>query len=376
MTDIHSKNEQSESDVFVVKELPFPNHLSPKIAKKWAEGIPLLSENNPNNPEWTETQTHEIEYKGRKILVKDESTNPTGTMKDRPAWEMACLYRDFARTCILKGLSETEIRQTPIPSLSIITSGNAGRAVAEVFKKYNLPPPRLLIGNQTNEAIIAELEKLYANIYRVDLSHKLDGQAILKATNNGNGKDITSDQTIEPQVVFYDWLAHEVFNKIDSNPETQKHIYVPYGSGRLFESLLYWQVQSIKKHIQGLLPDPRLKIDPMLLLKTSLHGAKPEANDSEADKLTASHKPFIAFTREQVKSCIPFQLTGNQTGINNFPENNLVEASRLFEKQGIETEKSGAAGMALAIQDIKDEKVDDDDQIISINTGKGLVKNA
>ncbi|MFC1599938.1 PLP-dependent lyase/thiolase [Patescibacteria group bacterium] len=374
MTEIHSKERHKKSDIFVVKELPFPSTLNPKLVQNWAKGIPLLSENDPDHPEWNATPTHEVQYKGRKILVKDESANPTGTMKDRPAWEMACLYRDLARACLLKGLSESEIRQMSVPSLSIITSGNAGRAVAEVFKKYDLPPPRILIGEGTNEAIITELEKLYANIYRAELKSELSGKEILRLTNNTEGKDITSDQTIEPQAVFYDWLAHEVFNQLDPNPEAQKHIYMPYGSGRLFESLLYWQVQSIKRHLQGLSPDPRLKIDPMLLLRTSLHGAEPEQLDSKADKLTAPHKPFLIYQREEVKTCTPFQLTGDKTGVENFDEKHLEEAHRLFKEKGIKAEKSGAAGMALAIQDIEEGRIGEEDQIIDINTGKGLLE--
>ncbi|MFC1647688.1 pyridoxal-phosphate dependent enzyme, partial [Patescibacteria group bacterium] len=275
MVDIISNEEHQKNGIIIVKEIPFPNHLNPKLVEKWAKGIPLFSENDPRNPEWESTPIHEIEYKGRKILVKDESVNPTGTMKDRPAWEMACLYRDLARACLLKGLSAAELKEMPVPSLSIITSGNAGMAVANLFKKFDLPPPRLLIEASSSEVVLAELEKLYANIYKANLNKQLTGKDILRATNNANGKDITSDQTIEPQVVFYDWLAHEVFNKLSPNPENSHHIYMPYGSGRLFESFLYWQVQSIKKHIQNLPADPRLIIDPMVLLNTSLHGAEP-----------------------------------------------------------------------------------------------------
>jgi threonine dehydratase len=344
------------------------------LVQEWARGIPLFSENDPNAPEWKATPMHEIEYKGRKILVKDESANPTGTMKDRPAWELACLYRDLARACLLQGLSPAELKEMRIPPLSILTNGNEGRAVAEVFKKFHLPPPRILVGEDVNGAIIAELEKQYANIYKANLKKRLTVKDILRLTNNKSGKDITSDQTIEPQVVFYDWLAHEVFNELDPNPDAAKHVYMPYGSGRLFESFLYWQVQSIKRHIQHLPPDPRLKIDPMLLLKTSLHGAEPQEPESKADKLTARHKPFLIYDKEQAESCIPFQQTGEQTGIDHFDEAHLEAAHEVFEEKGIAAEKSGAAGMALAIQDIENDKVKDDDQIIVINTGKGLIE--
>jgi threonine synthase len=374
MTDIFNKEKSENPEIVIVKELPFPENFNPDIVEKWAQGIPLFSENDPENPEWQPTPTQTIEYQGRKILIKDESANPTGTMKDRPAWEMACLYRDLARMCLLKGLTEREIRELTIPSLSILSSGNAGLALADLFKKFDLPPPRILVGNNTHEAIINELEKLYANIYLIDLNKPLSANDILEATNNTNGKDITSDQTIEPQVVFYDWLVHEVFNEIDHNPDKSNHIYMPYGSGRLFESFLYWQVQSIKRYIQNIPPDPRLKINPLKLLQTSLHGAEPSGQNSSADKLTANYKPFLLFQREEAERCIPFQQTGKQTSVEDFDECRIKKANELMKKYNIKSEDSGSAGLALAIEHIEEEKISDNDQIIIINTGSGLIK--
>ena len=105
---------------------------------------------------------------------------------------------------------------------------------------------------------------------------------------------------------------------------------MPYGSGRLFESFLYWQVQSIKRHLQNLPPDPRLKVNPMSLLTTSLHGAEPLEEDSEADKLTAKYKPFLIYQREEAQRCIPFQQTGKQTSVDDFDEDHLEKAHQLF----------------------------------------------
>lgn len=71
--------------------------------EKILESIIVRSENDPYKPEFPfekpifpATHTYQIQVPGFiNVWLKDESTNPTGTHKDRMAWEMVVSYRDF-----------------------------------------------------------------------------------------------------------------------------------------------------------------------------------------------------------------------------------------------------------------------------------------
>lgn len=74
-----------------------------KSEQKILESIKIASENNPkkpefpsDNPKFPATPTYQIQVPGfTNVWLKDESVNPTGTHKDRMAWEMVVTYRDF-----------------------------------------------------------------------------------------------------------------------------------------------------------------------------------------------------------------------------------------------------------------------------------------
>ena len=68
--------------------------------EKVLKSIVVASENDPNNPEFPPenpkfpaTPTYKIDVPGfSNVWLKDESQNPTGTHKDRLAWEMVVTY--------------------------------------------------------------------------------------------------------------------------------------------------------------------------------------------------------------------------------------------------------------------------------------------
>ena len=50
----------------------------------------------PDKPKFPATPTFQIEVPGfSNVWLKDESHNPTGTHKDRMAWEMVVTYKDI-----------------------------------------------------------------------------------------------------------------------------------------------------------------------------------------------------------------------------------------------------------------------------------------
>src|SRR3989338_7123 len=97
--------------------------------EKILKSIRVPSENNPNKPEFPPddpkfpaTPTYKIEVPGfSNVWLKDESVNPTGTHKDRMAWEMVVTYKQFL-------LAKKGGAIKKLPKLSILSSGSAALA--------------------------------------------------------------------------------------------------------------------------------------------------------------------------------------------------------------------------------------------------------
>jgi threonine synthase len=361
----------------IIKEIRgYPTEMSWELVDRWGDGIPILSENNPDDPEWRATSVKHLDLSKEgygEILVKneaDKTSNPTGTIKDRAAWEITTLYRDLAIAMYLKkteGTLDGNISSKPVPTFSLITAGNAGLAVANMFKKYNLPPIKLLVDSiRTSKERLETLKKLHADVYMVDLSKKeLSPEDIKLLTNNKNGIEITSLMGIEPHAIFYDWHVHEAFNE---NPD---EIYVPYGSGRLMENYLTWQQRTFRKAV-GNVRDPRLNVRVGKVISIDILGATPEELKSDADKLVTDYNPFRMFDDSDVSSLISLEWTGRNTDVYTVSEEKLNQAVKLLADHGIEAEKSGAAGLALYLQRFEEGKVDPRKKVLIINTGNGI----
>jgi len=358
----------------VVKTVEYPHFMNYELVEKWGDGIPRYEEADPKHPEWRATPVIPIDLSQEgygEVFIKNEAdpkSNRTKTIKDRAAWELATLYRDYARGLYLKirngSLRKAELNKKVIPRFSLITAGNEGRAVAESFKRYNLPAPKIILDKDVAKTRLKELRKLRADIYLVDLSKKeLSSEEIRKLSDNENGIDITSAKSIEPHAIFYDWHVHEAFN------EKPDEIYVPYGSGRLMENYLTWQERNLR---QG--RDPRLKTDISKVISMDILGAEPKERKSIADKLTADFKPFITFEDEDIKNLIKLDFTGKKTGKHLVDEERIKEAHEVMVKYGIEAEPSAAAGLALYLDRFDKGLVREDKKILVINTGKGLEK--
>lgn len=182
----------------VVKEIESPRFMNYELVEKWGDGIPTYREADPAYPEWRATPVIPIDLAREgygEIFVKNEAdprSNRTKTIKDRAAWELATLYRDYARALYLKlrtgSLTRAELESMPVPRLSLITAGNEGRAVAEAFKPYDLPPPKLILDKSIPSSALEQLKKLHADIYQVDLTRKeLTTDEIRKLSNNEKG---------------------------------------------------------------------------------------------------------------------------------------------------------------------------------------------
>ena len=360
-------------DLVVVQEIEYPKFMSFELLDKWADGIPIFSKRDAEHPEWKPTPVFPLDLSSEgagRVYIKNEadrSSNPTGTIKDRAAWELTTLFRDYARAISLRkkaGLQKESIDSLEIPRFSVITAGNVGKALSEVFKKYQLPPIKIIVDFSISSQRLEALKKLYADIYMVDLSRKkLSPQEIKKLTNNGNGLDITSVKSIEPNAIFYDWHVHESFNE---NPD---EIYVPYGSGRVFENYLTWQYRTSRSANERDI-DPRLRTSIEKVIGISILGAEPERADSAADKLTKRYN-FDIFDDEDISALSNLRFTGKSTGVYRVPESKIRQAYEILSKY-CETEPSGSAGLALYLQRFNEGKIDTRDKVLIVNTGKGI----
>ena len=169
---------------------------------------------------------------------------------------------------------------------------------------------------------------------------------------------------IRPQEVFYDWHVHEAFN---CSPQ---EIYLPYGSGRLFENYLTWQERTVRNGLVGT-KDPRLKAKPQTVSSMSILCAEPIDPKSIADKLTKSFNPFTVFDADDVAALHSLAFTGQHTGFYKISEERIVQAYHMMQ-HFCATEPSAAAGLALYLDRFDQGKVDKRNKVLVINTGSGF----
>ncbi len=329
--------------------------------EKILESIHVASENDPtkpefpaDNPRFPATPTYQIKVPGfSDVWIKDESYNPTGTHKDRMAWEMIVTYREFL---LAKKIGQIN---KPLPAMSIISSGSAAIAIQTQLKKYHLPNLKVLIDKNLNEKIVDSMVKIGCEIYETDLSKKLlEWKDILELTNNPDGFDITSSEALDPTHRFYDWLSYEIIN---SSPD---YCFVPFGTGNLYENILNIN----KKEISTKHHDPRFKGDLEKLRKCNFLGATTNNLKTKADKLYSPHLPFVHYGEQWIKLYKYAGYCGSESNVYSIKEKHLDEAIKLAEKLEINCEPSGIAGLALLLQ-MKD-KIPKDKKILIVNTGK------
>ncbi|NCP72574.1 PLP-dependent lyase/thiolase [archaeon] len=322
--------------------------------------IKVASENNPEKPEFPSddpkfpaTPTYKIKIPGyNNVYLKDESYNPTGTHKDRMAWEIIVTYKSF-----LKSKKDGLIEKLPV--MSIISSGSAAYAIQSQLRKYGLPNLKVIVDEKISPEIITSLEKMGCTIYKKNLSlKKLSGEDILKITDNQEGFDITSNEALDPTSRFYDWLSYEIIN---NSPD---YCFIPFGTGNLFENIL----NITKKEVSTKNHDPRFKGNVKILKRCDFFGATTNNKTTKADKLYSPHLPFVHYSEQWLKTYKFSGFVGHYSDVLIFKERYLKEACEILESQGVSFEPSAAAGLALFLE-IKN-KIPKTKKILIVSTGK------
>ncbi len=323
-----------------------------------SENDPHKPEFPPDNPQFPSTQTRRIKVPGfSDIWLKDESTNPTGTHKDRLAWEMVVTYRDFL---IAK---KDGIINEKLPQLSIITSGSAGIAIQTMLDRYGLPPLKCLVDLNLKKDIVEKLEELGCELYFIDLSRKaLTWKEILEYTDNPNGIDVTSAEGLDPNTRFYDWMSYEIIN------QSPDYCFIPFGTGHLYENIL----NISKAEVSTVHHDPRFSGKTDALKHCNFIGATVNDPRSKADKLYAPHRPFLIFEEQWIRCYRLSGFCGPDSNVYVVREKFIDEAMELASQQGISAEPSGIAGLALLLQ-MRDQ-IPKHKKILIVNTGNTGLK--
>jgi len=334
------------------------------VERNILDSIVVASENNPlmpefpvDNPKFPATPTYRIAIDGfPNVFLKDESYNPTGTHKDRLAWEIIVSYRQFLLHKLVSG------GDTTLPSMSIISSGSAAYAIQTQLKKYNLPNLKVVLDEQCCQNKAAAMRSLGCELYFTDLSKKcLSTEEILALTNNESGFDITSSNALDPRTRFYDWLSYEIIN---SSPD---YCFIPYGSGHLYENVL----NVVKKECNPHTSDPRFKGNLDIVRRCHYMGATVDNPSSKADKL---YSPFLPFSVSKKQWLRFFRLSGccgSQSNIHCIDEVYLDHAIGILTDLNVTFEPSGAGGLALFLQ--KRQDIDPAQKVLIVNTGKSKI---
>lgn len=319
-----------------------------------SENDPLKPEFPPDNPKFPATPTYQIKVPGfTNVWLKDESVNPTGTHKDRMAWEMVVTYRDF-----LLAKKEGLIKDK-LPQMSIITSGSAGFAIQSMLRRYKLPNLKCVVDIHLPEHTVHMLESIGCEVYRTDLSRKpFHWKEILEISHNSEGIDITSNSALDPVTRYYDWMSYEVLNS------SSDYCFIPFGTGNLYENVLNIN----KKEVLSGVHDPRFSGNVQTLKHCNFMGATVNDPKSKADKLYSSHLPFVHFDEQWIKIYKLEGSCGSESNVYVVHERFIEEAIELAKENKVFCEPSGIAGLALFLQ--MKQKIPKDKKILIVNTGK------
>lgn len=202
----------------------------------------------------------------------------SNTHKDRLAWEVVILYRDFLSA------KKRGVIAGDLPQFSMISSGSAALAVSRTLNAFQLPKVKVLVDYGLAEPIKSALFNAHCEIFFESLSERpLSPHDILKKTNNSQGFDLTSNQGISLEIGNYDWMGYEVLN------QKADFVFIPFGTGIIFKKVM--ELNKIEGSSFGF-HDPRFQGDLASLRKCSYIGATSIAPNTKADKLYAPFLPF------------------------------------------------------------------------------------
>jgi cysteine synthase len=320
---------------------------------------PDTTENNPDNPvfpphpykpKFPASETYKISIEGfTNTWLKDESTNPTGTHKDRMAYE------------VLRKASSNNW-----PAISLISSGSAAIAIQNLFNLYNSPTQlRVLVDHKLDPGIKEAIREKGSVVYETDLSKELlTSKRIKELTQNNYGVDITYRETLDSHnIIYYDWMSYEIIN---SNPE---YCFIPFGTGDLFINVLNIVEKEFNNKEQQIRQvDKRFRGNIDIVSHCHFIGCTTVNPSTKLEKLFSYHLPSLEDYTRRIDKLIKFNCIGNKSRIEVVEEEFVNLALEIANEKGITCEPSGIAGLAMLLQ--MKSQIPADSKVLVVNTGK------
>ena len=338
------------------------NNFSKETLQKIIDRIKPKSYSDPNNPEFPydepkfpATETKEYEINGKKILIKDESSNPTGTHKDRMAWEVLLYYKRK-----LQSLVNSEKEVLNIPNLSMISSGSSALAIQALLNKFGLPPLKVLIKDGFKQSVYSKLSKAGCILYIQDLTIKeLKREDVLRITENKSGIEVSFRDAIDPtHIEYYDWMSYEILNE---NPSV---VIVPFGSGELFTNIMNVN----RKEVLLGIGDKRFKGDIKILKQCKFFGITTTNPNSKYFKLCSYFFNCIQYNKEQMEMYKRLDICHQDSRVVDITDDNFEKSKVLCDKLNLKTENSSLAGFAFYLEN--EELFKNEDKVLIVNTGQ------
>jgi hypothetical protein len=293
---------------------------------------------------------------GREISFLSESNNPTGTHKDRFAWEVVKYCDNQMRNGV------------KLPNLSLISSGSSAIAVQNMFNLFRIPTKlKVLLDVKIDPSVEMYLKNIGAIVYKHELEFEyLDSEKIKLYTDNKDGADITYREIIDPVGShYYDWYSFEILNN------GFDYYLIPYGTGELFSNVLTVYKNEYLKSIHSREQDPRLDKDYFFRTNSpKFIGISTMEEKSLMDKLYSSYKPAWSQHRKLLYDLIiKYKCVNSESKIVDHVEESFVKmAIRTAKKINIIAEPSGLAGLAYYLKN--QNYLSKNSKVGIVNTGK------
>ncbi len=136
------------------------------------------------------------------------------------------------------------------------------------------------------------------------------------------------------------------------------------GTGNLFENVL-----NVNKHeVSTQLHDPRFSGDTAKLRRCNFMGATSNNPQTKASKLYSPHLPFMHYDEQWIQLYRNAGYCGSESNVYVIRENFLEKALEIAEKNKVNCEPSGIAGLALMLQ--MQPTLPKNKKMLVVNTGK------
>ncbi len=350
------------SATLVVREYEVPADQSPKSPEILS--APEFPPKPFYQPRFPATRTLPLHVPGfNEVWLKDESTNPTGTHKDRMAHEIRIQAERF------------HDKFGRFLTYSMISAGSAASAIQFMFRLYNIETHlKVIVDKSTGKDEIAALERIGCEVTLYDLgSEMLMPSAVKEITSNSDpeGQDISRRSEMDPSYThYYDWLSYEILN------QTPDFCFVPFGTGDLFVNIIRVLSDEIRASYAARVRDSRFHGNLRALRKCHFLGATADGPSSRLTKLFAHFLPDKEGYKQYLESLVADGSVGQESRIVEVDDSYVNAAYRILDHNNqmrrdhqIGFEDSSIAGLALFLQ-LKDElNIRSEDKVLIVNTG-------